>query len=72
MTARKLDFSMSLNSELVPVKVRVFDTDNGVVSHFGGGIFKGTQLNYKDVKALIDMLEQVQGHMGDIANGATP
>ena len=72
MTARKIDRSMVLNGQRVPVKIRVFDTDKfGVWATLDGGIFNGCELNLEQVRDLWSMLYEVDENMQEVANGET-
>ncbi|MCL6483612.1 MAG: hypothetical protein I4O49_05420 [Janthinobacterium lividum] len=56
--------------QIVPVKIRVFDTENyGVRAMLDGGIFNGCELNLDQVRELQSILFEVEENMQEVSNG---
>ena len=61
MTAKKLDFLMTVDDQKMPVKARIFERDNGFTyAHIDGAIFCGLDINLLDLDQAIQILQQVR------------
>lgn len=68
MTAKKLDFLMTMDGQKLPVKARIFEGDNGdTYAHVDGAIFCGLDVNLLDLDQAIEILQAVRAAAGKSA-----
>ena len=68
MTAKKLDFSMTVNGQNDAVKARIWEGANGnIFAHIDGAIFCGLDVNLLDLDLAIAILQKVREEAGKVA-----